>query len=208
MSDSDFVRKCASLAELLEAAGCSTLAELEGFVEGHADCFVHLSDETDGLEVLVVAYNQGVVEPYPCSLNDVIRCGEDLLSDWLMQSAVTDAVEAIEDVEELIVELDVDEHISNTKTLKAVERRVSYASGALLQDVGVYPFDDPYPGDLTVGQWVLERVFPAFPGCRIMISAAPAETMDEARAAGSREPTYVYSSESFTRPDQRVATLP
>jgi hypothetical protein len=176
------------------AAGCKDKDDLEGFLEGLVDCYMHIDDDPDGVLVMVINYNLGVIEPYPCSLDDLVKDGEDLFRESCMMSQIESVVDAIAEVEGLNVEIEVDLGLRDESIPASCDRQVSHASSVVLQNIEDYPFDEPFPGDRTVAEWFAERFSPSFPGWKVFVPGRPTMKLDKARQLTQFAAGHEYSN--------------
>lgn len=190
---------------MLKAANRDDKYGLEDFLEGILDCDVFIEDDSDGVLIMVSGHLIGVIEAYPCTLDALLTDGEDLLREKCMLAEIELVVDAIAEVEELDVEIEVDLDITSTNVIETCNRKVSHASSVVLQDLGEYPFTDPFPEDRTIEEWVTERFFPTFPGWKISVPGRPTMTLKKARLLGQSAAATSYSSASAL-PEQSPAS--
>jgi len=189
------------VGEMLEHLGFDGLDDLADYFADDLDSDVSIEVVADGYNAPAIAivldeYGRGVEEPFPMTLREVWEDLYDIEAECQLPSHLEFLAYDIERVEQIEVEVELDEWISDPVLVEAIGRRLT-ASGILVQYMHTlsYPYHRRMSGKATVGEWLTARVFKHSPGVRVSLRGDRSMTLNEARQLDSSYPLTDFGME-------------
>lgn len=189
------------VGELLAFVECDDLKQLADYFADGLDSGVSIVQVTfdEGppeIEIVLTEFGLGIQEPFPISLSEIWQDLYDLEADQQLPGRLDALAYDIEQVEQLEVQVELDEWISNPEVVAAIGRRIT-PSGTMVQHLHTlyYPYSRRMSGGATVGQWLTARVFKHNPGVRVSLRGDCSMTLEEMRQQDDSNPLADFGME-------------